>query len=136
MAISGRKRQPRTMRTILVLAPLLLLFSGCTDGGELDVDAMDVSYNGNDSGTHEEKGTCDSDGQLSGSGRIEDGTVRITVKDGGGSNIFERTYDGNIDFKTQSVNGDSGEWTLRAERRGNDLVGDEFKGQYSFHLVC
>lgn len=115
---------------------MALLIAGCTDGGELDVDSMNVRYDGNESGNHEAKGTCDTDGQLTGSGKVEDGRLRVTIRDGEGETVFERTYDADIEFQSQSINGSKGDWTLRAERMGDDLVGDEFKGRYEFTLLC
>ena len=121
-----------------LLALVALLASGCaSDGGGAKVASVNLDYDGAGSGDHEEQLTCDPDGQVTGSGNVEDGRLQILVKDGEGNTVYDETYtDGDFDFDSESVDGNEGRWTLRAERMPNDLVGDDFRGSYSFTLTC
>lgn len=121
------------MRNTLLFAALAMLLAGCTAGTG---DVTELSHEGVGSGNHEEKADCDDSGTLGGTGNVEDGTLVVTVTDGSGDEVFSRTFDGGIDVEGERLEGASGEWTLSATRSGDDLVGDEFNGQYTFGLTC
>lgn len=53
-----------------------------------------------------------------------------------GNDVFTRTFDGGIDLEGERMDGASGEWTVTATRSGDDLIGDEFNGQYTFGMTC
>lgn len=125
------------MRGIILAMLTFVTLAGCMgDGGGAKVAAVNLEYDGSGSGDHEEKLNCDADGQVTGSGNVEDGRLTVTVRDGEGETIFDQTYDGEINFDSESVSGNEGEWTLRAERMADDVLGDDFQGNYSFTLAC
>ncbi|MES2155145.1 MAG: hypothetical protein V4510_08430 [bacterium] len=119
-------------------APTLALvaLAGCVFGGGDSGGAADVSYDGTDNGTHSETARCNSDGTLTGSGKIDNGQVRITVTDGSGNQMFSNTYSSSFDAGAESMHGASGGWTVQAVRSGSGLVGTPFSGNYHFHLAC
>lgn len=118
---------------MLVLATALL--AGCNQVNELAAEA-ELLYDGAQSGTHSDTTSCDADGSIKGSGDITDGQVAVRVTDGDGTTMFQRTFDGEFSLPKQSLDGDSGDWTLSAARGGDDLLGDEFRGEYAFFLNC
>jgi hypothetical protein len=118
-----------TLLSVFVAA----LLAGCTAGAG---EALELSYEGTDSGTHDDSAECDDDATLVGTGNVEDGQVVLTVSDGSGDDVFTRTFDGGIDLEGEQLDGASGTWTVTAVRGGDDLVGDEFNGQYTFGLAC
>jgi hypothetical protein len=120
------------MREILA-AGLVLLLAGCTAGTG---DLTELSYEGRDSGSHQERADCDDSATLAGTGNVEDGTLTVRVTDGSGEEAFSRSFDGGIDLEGERLQGASGTWTMTATRSGDDLVGDEFNGQYTFGLTC
>ena len=124
------------MRTPLILLALAALLAGCADDADLDSEAATLDFEGQDSGTHSDTAECDEDATLAGTGTIEDGSIEVTVMDGSGTEQFSKTYDGGVDAEGERMEGSSGSWTLTVVRSGDDLVGDEFNGQYSFTLTC
>ena len=97
---------------IRALALILLMFgaAGCMgNGSDLGVEGASVKYEGQESGEHEDKAKCDEDGRVTGSGKVEDGTLTVTLTDGSGDEIWTKEYKGDIDFGSESVNGASGE---------------------------
>lgn len=121
-------------RILLALALLPLALAGCAgDSGE----GAKLSFDGEDSGTHSEDANgCDDDATLTGSGNIEDGSVMVTVTDGGGDEVFSEEYSGDIEVEAERLTGASGDWTLTAVRAGDDVIGDSFTGEYVFNLSC
>lgn len=125
------------LRTTLLALVIAVGMAGCTvEDGKVKSQSATLSYEGEQSGSHEERSDCDEDGQVTGSGRIEDGTLRVKITDGGGDEVWSKTFDGEVSLDSDSLNGASGEWTISADRSGNDLAGDEFNGQYTFNLSC
>lgn len=124
------------MRLLLLSTILALLVAGCMGNGDLRSDGATLSYDGEQSGAHQETADCDEDGRITGSGNVEDGTVSVTVTDGGGEELWSKSFDGAVDFDSASLSGASGTWTIKAERGGNDLAGDEFNGEYTFNISC
>lgn len=121
------------MRKLLAGLGLLALLAGCVgDSGE----AAKLSFEGGDSGTHDDSAKCDDDATLVGTGSIDDGTVTVTVTDGSGDEKFTREFDAGIDLSGERLEGSSGTWTLSATRMADDLVGDGFQGSYTFNLSC
>jgi len=127
-------------KLLLLILPLLVLSvvaAGCTNAGrQRGVKSMTLDFSGEGSGEHEKTESCDTDGQLSGDGNIDDGTLHVTLEDGDGNVVFDQTYNGDIKFTSTSVTGHDGTWTLRGERSRDDVLGDDFKGHYTFNLVC
>lgn len=119
----------------LIAGTAMLALSGCTGVDDLTSEA-ELKYDGNESGSHSDKADCDAEGRISGAGDVNDGSVLVTVTDGDGTTLFSERYDGGIDLSSRDLNGDSGTWTLRAERAGDDVLGDEFSGDYGFFLNC
>lgn len=129
------------MRQIVALLALTALLAGCAGDDADGLDAVDneaasLEFEGRDSGNHSDSAECDEDATLTGTGNIEDGTIQVTVTDGSGAMKFEKTYDGGVDAEGERMEGASGEWTLTVTRAGDDLLGDEFHGQYAFTLTC
>lgn len=121
----------------LVLLMLTAAIAGCTiRDGEVKGGATTLDFNGEGSGDHEKSLDCAGSGRLTGTGDIEDGQVDITIRGEDGDVVFEETYDQSFDFDSRSVDGSNTKWTLRAVRGGDDLIGDEFRGRYSFSLTC
>lgn len=113
------------LRLLLPLGCLLL--AGCA--AEREIEAATVEYTGQEPGEETERADCDADGTLVGAGRVEDGTLRVTVMDGAGNAVFTKTYQDEIDLEGENLAGADGTWTVQAER-------DAFDGQYSFTLTC
>lgn len=130
----GAKVVSMMARMLIGLASLAFLLSGCAgDSG----GAAKLDFEGEDTGTHTEKADgCDDDGTLTGSGHIDDGVLTVTVMDGSGKELFSRDYEGEVNLAAERLTGSSGDWTLSAVRMGDDVVGDEFKGEYAFNLSC
>jgi hypothetical protein len=126
------------MKIWLMALPLALVaLAGCAGNTrELEVHTTSLSYDGNETGDHEKTGDCDQDGLFSGSGNIEDGRVHVELVDGKDNTVYDRTFDSDFSFASDAVAGQDGRWTVKADRQGNDLVGDQFKGSYSFTLTC
>lgn len=124
-------RIPRNALTALVVTGAMLL-AGCAG---LTAEAS-IDYDGASNGSHSDKADCDADGSITGSGDITDGSVQVTVEDADGTEMFTRTFSGSFDLDKTDLDGDAGTWTLEAVRRGDDLAGDEFNGEYEFHLDC
>ena len=121
------------MRKILASLALVAFLAGCVgDSG----GAAKLSYEGGDSGTHDDEAKCDDDATLVGTGTIDDGTVSVTVTDGSGAEKFSRTFDAGIDLSGERLEGDDGTWTLSAMRMPDELLGDGFQGSYTFNLSC
>ena len=120
--------------SVLAVASLLGL-AGCMQG-DGKVERASVEFDGSGSGSQQDKSDCDTDGQLTGGGDIEDGQVTVTVMDAEGKEIFEQTYRDDVTLDSRSLDGKAGDWTIRAQRSGDDLVGDEFRGSYDFTLAC
>lgn len=120
--------------SVLVAA---LALAGCMDdASDLKADATVLSYDGQASGDHEKGAECDGNGNIHGSGDVQDGQVKVLVRDGDGNEIFSKTYDAEFSLAESDLSGRAGNWTLRAERSGDDLAGDPFNGQYSFTMTC
>lgn len=124
------------MRLILATLALAALLAGCANDAGVDADAAHLEFEGQDSGSHSDTADCDDDATLTGTGNIEDGTIEVSVTDGSGSSQFRRTYDSGVDVEGERFDGASGEWRLTVMRAGDDLVGDQFSGQYAFTLAC
>lgn len=124
------------MRTILILLGAAALLAGCADDSGVDASGASLDFDGRGSGSHEDSAKCDEDASLAGSGNIEDGSLEVTVTDGSGTVRFEETFDGGVEADAERMEGASGDWTLSIVRSGDDLVGDEFNGQYTFTLTC
>lgn len=123
-----------------IFALLLVAFvalSGCQGKvGSIGAEASLDWPMGGGNGSHSETADCDDEGRLTGSGTVHDGVVFVKVTDSDGSAVYERDFDGSIGFSNQILKGDSGSWKIEATRSGNDLAGDEFHGEYAFHLNC
>lgn len=124
------------MRTLLILLAAAALLAGCADDSGLDADGASLEFEGRGSGSHEDSADCDDDATLAGSGNVEDGSIEVTVTDGSGAVKFEESFDGGIESEAERMQGASGDWTLSIVRAGDDLIGDEFNGQYAFTLTC
>lgn len=109
-----------------------LLLAGCAG---LTAEAS-IDYDGDQNGSHSDRADCDADGSITGSGDVTDGSVQVTVTDSEGNAVFTRTFSGPFELDKTSLDGHSGTWTLEADRSGDDLAGDEFHGEYEFHLDC
>ena len=120
------------MRIVLALC-ILPLLAGCIgDSG----GSAKLSYEGDNTGSHDDSSKCDKDGHLLGSGRIEDGSVRVTVTTDDGER-FGRDFTGDFTLASQELTGQSGTWTLTATRVGDANLGlSGFEGSYSFTLTC
>lgn len=126
-------------KTLLAALALAALLAGCAgDGGVQSVDreTANVEFEGRDSGEHSDSAECDDDATLAGSGNIEDGNIQVTVTDGSGATRYQETYDGGVETDGERMEGASGSWTLTVVRSGDDVLGDEFNGQYAFTLTC
>lgn len=123
------------MRILLLALSSLALLAGCADNASAH-GAASLDFNGTGMGTHDDSAECDDDGTVTGTGNVDDGTLHVTVTDGDGKVQFDETYDGGVDASAEHMDGASGTWTLTATRVGDDLLGDEFKGQYEFTLAC
>ena len=124
----------RHMMLAALAGAAMLALAGCA-GNALTAEAK-LNYDGNENGSHSDKADCDADGSLAASGQVRDGSVRVTVTDGEGNQVYSESFDGAIDVSGARLDGDSGTWTLRAVRSGDDLVGDQFSGDYDFYLDC
>lgn len=124
---------PMTRHALGVLAvTAATLFAGCAG---LTAEAS-LEYDGASNGSHSDKADCDASGSVTGSGEITDGSVQVTVQDSDGTEMFSQSFSGPFDLDETGLDGDSGTWTLEAVRIGDDLAGDEFRGDYEFHLDC
>lgn len=122
---------------MLRLAAFALLsiaaLSGCIgDSG----GSASVSFDGSGNGSHDDSTDCDSDGTLVASGQVDEGQVDVRVTDGDGATVFSRQFDGGANLDTEPLDGASGDWTIRAVRSSDSLLGTEFSGDYSFNLSC
>lgn len=124
------------MRSILLVAILTFFLAGCVGEGKLSSEGATLSYEGQQSGDHQETADCDEDGRITGSGNVEDGTLTVKVTDGGGEELWSKEFDGAVNFDSAPLSGASGTWTIKADRSGDDLAGDEFNGEYTFNLSC
>ena len=97
---------------------------------------LEIPFDGSGTGEDEKSGDCDSDAQLSATGDIDDGQLHVTVTDGSGDTVFDETYGPDDEFTSKGVNGNEGRWTLRVERMRDDVLGDDFKGNYVISLNC
>lgn len=124
--------RPR-MRLLLATLASITVLSGCIgDSG----GSAQISYDGNDIGSHNESEKCDKDGHLLGSGNIDSGSVRVTVTTDDGERYGE-TFTGEFTLASQELTGQSGTWTLTATRLGGNNLGlSGFQGSYSFTLTC
>lgn len=133
LASNGR-RMSIVLATVVVVS---LAFAGCIGkDNQIETKAFNLAYDGSQSGNHESIGTCDSEGTLTGHGSIQDGNVRIQVRDGSGNTRFDKTFTEDFTIETQHTTGASGNWKISGERAGNDLLGDQFKGNYSITARC
>lgn len=121
----------KTLMT-LIAGTAMLALSGCAG---LTSEA-DLAYDGNSNGSHSDSADCDADGAFNGSGSITDGSVRVTVTDSDGTTLFSESYSSSFTLAKQTLTGDSGEWTIKAQRSGDDVLGDAFRGDYDFFLNC
>lgn len=121
---------------IIVIASIAsVVMAGCNEVNELAAEA-EVIYDGAESGEQSDTTACDSDAEIKGDGTITDGEVRITVTDSDGTMAYDETFTDSFDIPAESLHGDSGDWTLSAERSGDDLLGDQFNGEYAVFLNC
>jgi len=121
---------------VLTLASAVAL-AGCLGAeGQIEAKSINLAYDGDQSGTHEARGACDSEGTLTGSGTITDGSVRVRVLDGSGNTRFDQTYMQDFTLAMQDISGASGTWKITGQRAGDDLVGDQFQGSYSITQRC
>jgi hypothetical protein len=116
----------------LAPAAALVLLAACTTTG----GPVSLSYDGNQTGSHQASRSCDANGTLVGSGKVESGQVEIRAKDGSDNELFRHTYDGTFDFSGQTLNGASGTWTIEATRSGSGVLSGGFQGHYTFTLTC
>jgi hypothetical protein len=115
------------------LVPVASLLAGCVgDSGE----NARLHYKGDGVGTDEDSAKCDSDGTLSSTGDVESGQVEITVTDGDGKGIYAKTFDGGMNVDGEALDGAKGEWTLRATRTSDTILGGGFNGSYSVLMTC
>lgn len=134
---AGQAAKVVPMRMVLILLGAAALLAGCADDADVDAGGASLEFNGEDSGTHSDTAEgCDDEGTLAGSGNIDDGSILVTVTDGSGDEVFSKTYDGGIDGEGERLQGASGDWKLTVARSGDDLVGDPFRGRYTFTLTC
>lgn len=123
-----------------VTAGLVAAFglAGCAQDVPEELQAPDarLEFDGSGSGEHDQRSGCDQDARLDAEGQIHDGSLRLTVTDGSGNQVFDQEFEGAVDLDGRQVSGASGDWTIAAERRGDDLVGDEFNGRYDVRLTC
>jgi type 1 fimbria pilin len=126
--------RPRTI-ALVAIAVLPLALAGCTDATKLSADAV-LEFDGSGSGTHSEKADCGDEVTITGDGTIRDGVVRVTVIDNAGDEAFAESYDKDFTLNSKTLTGPSGDWRIEAERGGDDLVGDDFTGEYTFTLNC
>lgn len=120
---------------MIVAGTAMMALSGCTAVDGLTAEA-ELTYDGSSNGDHSDRADCDAKGELSGAGDIHDGGVHVTVEDSDGTILFSQTFDGSFTLADTTLDGDSGAWTLHAIRGGDDVVGDEFGGEYQFYLDC
>lgn len=124
------------MNTLAAAATVLTVaLAGCNQAKELVAEA-EVMYDGGSNGSHSDTATCDADGDIRGNGDVQDGSVTITVEDSDGTELFQRTFDGSFDLSKQPITGDSGTWSISAVRTSDDVLGDQFAGEYAFFLNC
>ncbi len=122
--------------TFALLLASAMALSGCMGVGTGITADASLEYDGASNGSHSETTDCGDSGTLSGSGNVPDGTVQITLTDGNDGQLFQQSYDGDFTLESQEFTGDSGTWKIDAQRSGDDLAGDEFRGDYGFHLDC
>ncbi len=118
---------------ILTAFAVLVLLAGCIgDSG----GSAELSYDGDDIGSHNESEKCDKEGHLFGSGSIDSGSVRVTVTTDDGER-YSDTFTGDFSLASQELTGQSGTWTLTATRVGGSNIGlSGFSGSYSFTMTC
>ena len=118
---------------ILLVALALASLAGCIgDSG----GSAQLSYDGNDIGSHSESEDCDKEGHLLGSGHIERGSVYVTVTTDDGER-YGSSFTGDFNLASQELTGQSGDWKLTATRVGGTNLGlTGFQGSYSFTMTC
>ncbi|HLF15901.1 MAG TPA: hypothetical protein VI796_00490 [Candidatus Thermoplasmatota archaeon] len=116
----------------LVLAGVMLLLAGCSSAG---AEAA-IEFDGTGNGAHSDRGDCGDSGTLSGDGKVHDGQVTVRVQDADGTELFVQSYSEDFELDGEHLSGDAGDWTLRATRDGNDVLGDTFGGSYDLALNC
>ena len=120
------------MRLLLACAAVAFLAGCIGDSG----GSAELSYKGNDIGSHHESEDCDKEGHLLGSGSIERGSVHVTVTTDDGERYGD-TFTGDFTLASQELTGQSGDWTLTATRIGGTNLGlTGFDGSYSFTMTC
>ena len=120
------------MRLIVACAAVALLAGCIGDSG----GSAELSYKGDDIGSHDESEKCDKEGHLLGSGSIGRGSVRVTVTTDDGERYGD-TFTGDFTLASQELTGQSGTWTLTATRIGDNTLGlSGFDGSYSFTMTC
>ena len=127
------------MRTLLLLISLAALLAGCANNASTDSDShgtASVSYNGNEVGTDDDSADCDDDATLTGTGSIDQGSIKVTVTDGNGAEQYSHEFDGDVTGDAEHMDGHEGQWTLTVVRSSGALVVGDFDGSYSFTLAC
>ncbi|HUR69426.1 MAG TPA: hypothetical protein VM370_09285 [Candidatus Thermoplasmatota archaeon] len=128
---------PRYSTRLIIALVCVTLLAGCIGAkGEVETKSINLAYDGDQSGSHQITGACDSEGTLTGSGKITDGSVRVQVFDGSGNSRFDKTYTTDFTLASQEISGASGTWKITGERSGDDLVGDQFQGSYTVTQRC
>ncbi len=118
---------------LLLAALVIASLAGCIgDSG----GSAQLSYDGDEIGSHSESEDCDKEGHLLGSGSIGRGSVRVTVTTDDGER-YGGTFSDDFTLASQELTGQSGDWTLTATRIGDTTLGlSGFQGSYSFTMTC
>jgi len=114
------------LRTVLLAAGILpFLLAGCTGDNRVTIAGQ-----GYEAGTETETLRCGDEAFLA-FGVQGAGSLRITVEDGSGAEVYE---DGSVgagqDGESHTLHGEDGTWTLKVSR------GLGYAGQYAITLSC
>ncbi len=103
-----------------------LLMAGCTASG----GSAAVAFQGAGASDRTATTDCDDTGSVA-VGTQGAGSVTVTVTDGKGAVVFERTFQGGgQEGRVDDIKGEPGEWMLRARSASG------FSGQYGITLSC
>lgn len=116
---------------------LAVALSGCANGqfGSYgDGKEILIGGNGQKTGSESKNLECSSEAQVA-VGFNGQGTIKVTVKDGSGAKVYEKSFNGNgQEGETKEIPGEPGTWKLTVSFSGTYVGG--WNGQYGIYLRC
>ncbi len=123
----------------------IVLFAGCIDveqgnqGQSAEAEGeqeVAIAGQGQMTGSKSKQVACDGSARIS-VGIQGQGGVDVTVRDGSGDKVYEKSFDGQGQTADDvSRTGSAGTWQLHVEFSGSTYYPMGFQGQYGIYLRC